>query len=59
MALEHLFDAELLYQPGMAPLAEQGDGVLIDRATAPSTGPRSPGLCAGRSSSSRATSSAP
>lgn len=29
MALEHLFDAELQYQPGMAALADEGDGVLV------------------------------
>jgi hypothetical protein len=29
MPLEHLFDAELEYRPGMAPLAEHGDGELI------------------------------
>ena len=28
-ALEHLFDAELEYRPGMAPLAEDGEGQLI------------------------------
>jgi hypothetical protein len=29
MPLEHLFDAELEYRAGMAPLAEHGDGELI------------------------------
>jgi len=29
VALEHLFDAELQYQPGMAPLTEEGEGVLV------------------------------
>jgi hypothetical protein len=29
VALEHLFDAELQYQPGMAPLVDVGEGVLI------------------------------
>lgn len=29
MALEYLFDAELEYRPGMAPLAEDGEGQLI------------------------------
>jgi hypothetical protein len=29
MSLEHLFDAELQYRPGMAPIAADGDGRLI------------------------------
>jgi hypothetical protein len=29
MPLEHLFDAELTYRAGMAPLAEHGEGQLI------------------------------
>ena len=29
MPMEHLFDAELEYRPGMAPLAEHGEGQLI------------------------------
>jgi hypothetical protein len=29
MPLEHLFDAELEYRAGMAPLVEQGDGELV------------------------------
>jgi len=27
--LEHLFDAELVHQPGMAPIAGDGDGKLV------------------------------
>ena len=29
MSLEHLFDAELRYQPGMPPIASDGEGQLI------------------------------
>jgi hypothetical protein len=29
VSLEHLFDAELEYQPGMAPIASDGEGRLI------------------------------
>jgi hypothetical protein len=29
VALEHLFDAELLYQPGMSPLTDSGEGALV------------------------------
>ena len=39
MALEHLFDAELLYQPGMAPLADEGDGALIGSGDGTVAGP--------------------
>jgi hypothetical protein len=39
MALEHLFDAELRYQPGMAPLAEEGDGALIGSGNGSISGP--------------------
>ena len=40
MPLEHLFDAELEYRPGMAPLAGHGEGQLMTRkATRGSTAP--------------------
>jgi hypothetical protein len=29
MSLEHLFDAELQYRPGMSPIVSEGDGQLI------------------------------
>lgn len=29
MSLEHLFDAELQYRPGVAPIASEGEGELI------------------------------
>lgn len=39
MALEHLFDAELQYQPGMAPLAAEDEGVLIGSGDGTVSGP--------------------
>lgn len=39
MALVHLFDAELQYQPGMDPLAEEGDGALIGSGDGTVAGP--------------------
>lgn len=39
MALEHLFDAELQYQPGMAPLADEGEGVLVGSGDGTLAGP--------------------
>ncbi len=38
--LEPLFDAELDYQPGMAPLTSQGDGVLIGSGDGAVHGPK-------------------
>lgn len=38
MALEHLFDAELQYQPGMEPLAEDGEGALVGSGNGTVTG---------------------
>ena len=29
MSLEHMFDAELQYRPGMPPIATEGEGRLI------------------------------
>jgi hypothetical protein len=39
MALEPLFDAELQYQPGMAPLADEGEGVLVGSGDGTIAGP--------------------
>jgi len=39
VALAHLFDAELQYRPGMAPLAEDGDGVLAGSGDGTVAGP--------------------
>lgn len=39
MALEHLFDAELQHQPGMAPLADEGEGVLVGSGDGTLAGP--------------------
>lgn len=39
MALEHLFDAELEYQPGMEPLAEEGEGALVGSGDGTVSGP--------------------
>ena len=38
--LKHLFDAELNYQPGMAPLTSQGDGALIGSGDGAVHGPQ-------------------
>jgi len=38
--LEPLFDAELDYQPGMPPLAGQGDGALIGSGHGAVRGPK-------------------
>jgi hypothetical protein len=38
--LEHLFDAKLEYRPGMAPLAEHGEGQLIGSGDGSVHGPR-------------------
>ena len=40
MPLEHLFDAELAYRPGMAPLAGHGEGQLIGSGDGSVHGPR-------------------
>ncbi|MBA3375246.1 MAG: DUF3237 family protein [Actinobacteria bacterium] len=40
MTLEHLFDAVLQYQPGVAPLAGEGEGVLVGSGDGTVAGPR-------------------
>ena len=40
MPLEHLFDAELEYRPGMTPIAENGEGQLIGSGDGNVSGPR-------------------
>lgn len=40
MPLEHLFDAELTYRAGMAPLAEHGEGQLIGSGNGSAHGQR-------------------
>ncbi len=52
MPLEHLFDAELEYRSGMAPLAEHGEGQLIGSGDGSVYGQRVRGRCAGRCSRS-------
>ncbi len=39
MALEHLFDAELEYRPGVAPLVEEGEGLLVGSGDGTVAGP--------------------
>ncbi len=39
MALEHLFDAELQYQPGMEPLTNEGEGALVGSGDGTVAGP--------------------
>jgi hypothetical protein len=58
VALKHLFDAELQYQQGIAPLAEEGEGVLVGSGDGTVAGPALTGLSGGHSSSSLASSSA-
>ena len=50
MPLEHLFDAELAYRPGMAPPAGHGEGQLIGSGDGSVDGPRVRGTLAGRCS---------
>ena len=40
MPLEHLFDAELEYRPGMTPIVEDGEGQLIVSGDGNVSGPR-------------------
>jgi hypothetical protein len=39
MALEQLFDAELEYQPAMAPLAGEGEGIPVGSGDGSVVGP--------------------
>lgn len=39
MALEHLFDAELQYQPGVAPVTDRGEGALVGSGDGTVAGP--------------------
>jgi hypothetical protein len=50
MPLEHLFDAELTYRLGMAPLARHGEGQLVGSGDGSVHGQRVRGRCAGRRS---------
>lgn len=40
VSLQHLFDAELEYRPGMAPIVETGDGQLIGSGDGTVRGPK-------------------
>lgn len=40
MTLDHLFDAELEYQPGMAPLTQSGEGALVGSGDGNVAGPQ-------------------
>jgi hypothetical protein len=58
MSLEHLFDAELQYRPGMPPITSDGEGRLIGSGDGVARGEKLGGFSTGRCSSSPASSSA-